>query len=302
MNKPTQKIVLSLCLIFSARIIFPARVLAADPFALSPKLDIPLMGAGAFLSYNSSKMLADTRKGSLDISALHRGNINAMDRWAIGYYSPTLSSISGGISAAVLLIPATTNLWDISHGRQGWYSALVDLVMYEEAMALSSSMSSYFKTMRVHSTPLTYSDEVPMNVRTDPVNMSSFFSGHSTAAFTTAAFAGYTFQAKHPDSKLVPWVWGGSMAMATGVGALRVMSGKHFPSDVLAGAVVGSSFGILVPWLHSRAWALPIGRGQGPGRGQLQKQSQKPEKYKLEMGLAGVSGSAMPVPTLTMHF
>jgi membrane-associated phospholipid phosphatase len=29
-----------------------------------------------------------------------------------------------------------------------------------------------------------------------------------------------------------------------------VAAGKHFPSDVVVGALVGTGVGLLVPWLH----------------------------------------------------
>jgi membrane-associated phospholipid phosphatase len=38
---------------------------------------------------------------------------------------------------------------------------------------------------------------------------------------------------------------------------LRVEAGKHFRTDVLTGAVVGSAVGLLIPYLHRRA--LPAG-------------------------------------------
>ena len=43
----------------------------------------------------------------------------------------------------------------------------------------------------------------------------------------------------------------GSYALATGVAVLRVSSGKHFLSDVLVGAVIGSAVGFLVPFFHT---------------------------------------------------
>src|SRR5207249_5722685 len=39
-------------------------------------------------------------------------------------------------------------------------------------------------------------------------------------------------------------------AGAAGVAALRVAAGKHFPTDVLAGAALGSAVGWLVPTIH----------------------------------------------------
>jgi membrane-associated phospholipid phosphatase len=40
------------------------------------------------------------------------------------------------------------------------------------------------------------------------------------------------------------------LLLAATVGTLRVLSGKHFPTDVLTGAVVGSALGWLIPELH----------------------------------------------------
>ena len=39
-------------------------------------------------------------------------------------------------------------------------------------------------------------------------------------------------------------------AGAVGVAALRVAAGKHFPTDVVAGAALGSAVGWLVPTIH----------------------------------------------------
>ena len=38
--------------------------------------------------------------------------------------------------------------------------------------------------------------------------------------------------------------------MAAATALLRIFSGNHFPTDVAAGAVIGTIYGIGVPWLH----------------------------------------------------
>src|SRR2546423_585667 len=43
---------------------------------------------------------------------------------------------------------------------------------------------------------------------------------------------------------------------ALGVGLLRVLAGRHFPTDVLAGAAAGAAIGLTVPRLHRRAAAF----------------------------------------------
>ncbi|NBD10624.1 phosphatase PAP2 family protein [Corallococcus sp. Z5C101001] len=82
-------------------------------------------------------------------------------------------------------------------------------------------------------------------------NNLSFYSGHTNLAFslvvsagTVAAMRGYKHQGL---------IWGVGLPLAASVGALRMAADKHYLTDVLTGAVVGSAFGVAVPLLlHGR--------------------------------------------------
>lgn len=72
----------------------------------------------------------------------------------------------------------------------------------------------------------------------------SFPSGHTCAAF---AFALAVCMAA-PER----WMKAAAVAAAVLMGASRLYVGVHFPSDVLAGAVVGSLCGLLAGWIVPR--------------------------------------------------
>jgi len=75
----------------------------------------------------------------------------------------------------------------------------------------------------------------------------SFFSGHTSLAFSEAVAAGVV--AHDRGYKLEPVIWASGLTLAAATGYLRIAADKHYLSDVLVGAVVGSGFGLLVPYM-----------------------------------------------------
>ncbi|MGK3987890.1 phosphatase PAP2 family protein [Sorangium sp. So ce136] len=75
----------------------------------------------------------------------------------------------------------------------------------------------------------------------------SFFSGHTTAAFSLAAASGTV--ASMRGYRAAPWVWAQGMAIAALSGYLRMAGDRHYLTDVLTGAAVGSAAGVLIPYL-----------------------------------------------------
>lgn len=69
----------------------------------------------------------------------------------------------------------------------------------------------------------------------------SFPSGHTTAAF---AFGVALFLTVKPK-----WAKAAALTAAALMGLSRLYVGVHFPTDVLAGAVIGTCCGILASWL-----------------------------------------------------
>mgnify|MGYP000218034529 CR=1 FL=1 len=76
---------------------------------------------------------------------------------------------------------------------------------------------------------------------------SSFPSGHTTAAFTLA----YIYGAQYPKYRVPLY------ALAVSVALSRIYVGKHYPTDVIMGASIGTVGGIIV--IHNKDFILSLG-------------------------------------------
>jgi membrane-associated phospholipid phosphatase len=83
-------------------------------------------------------------------------------------------------------------------------------------------------------------------------NNLSFYSGHTNLAFSLVVAAGTVSELR--GYRHSTWIWAVGLPLAASVGALRMGADKHYLSDVLTGALLGSAFGVAVPLLlHGRA-------------------------------------------------
>jgi len=73
---------------------------------------------------------------------------------------------------------------------------------------------------------------------------SSFPSGHTLEAFAVAAALSFLFSKK--KTVLLVYIWAVLVAYS------RMALGVHYPSDVLAGMLIGTFIGFGVPWLFNR--------------------------------------------------
>jgi undecaprenyl-diphosphatase len=168
--------------------------------------------------------------------------VNRFDRWSAHGYRKNVDR--AGTAAQFASMAAPLALLAVPAADRATLGA-----MYAESVALAYGCKELAKTLVARKRPYTYyPDHQPFDAPEDGAN--SFFSGHTTLAFNGAAFASAVFAEYYPDSPARIPVAAGSFALAAATGALRVASGCHFLSDVLAGALVGSATGFLVPLAH----------------------------------------------------
>jgi membrane-associated phospholipid phosphatase len=78
----------------------------------------------------------------------------------------------------------------------------------------------------------------------------SFYSGHASLSFSLAVASGTV--ASMRGYRYAPIIWASGLTAATLTGYLRIAADRHYLTDVLTGAAIGSAFGFAVPYLFHR--------------------------------------------------
>ena len=172
--------------------------------------------------------------------------------WKSTDTAATMSSILGFLvePGAMFGLTAVSEANDRAIGRFP-----VDALLITEATVLAADLDQLAKFAFARERPFVhYLPRAPDAIRalTDSPSDDnlSFFSGHTTLAFAVATSAGTINTLR--GYRLAPLVWATGMTMAVSVGYLRIAADKHYFSDVMTGAVVGSVIGIGIPLLfHS---------------------------------------------------
>ena len=246
--KATKKILLKLAFVFF--LAFKAFSLSAQessPFELNLVKDSILLGSGTFLCATDF-LLDDVIKFNqtdFDGNLLERSSVNAFDRIFMNAYSNPLDKLGTVLCGASLLIPAANLAVSSSE-------YLTIAVMYAQTILFAHGTKETLKILVNRPRPYMYFENYPVEEVQKGDWNNSFPSGHTTYAFAGASFASYVFSVYFKDSPIKWAVISGSVALATGTAICRIMSGNHFLSDVIAGALIGSASGILIPVLHQK--------------------------------------------------
>lgn len=217
-------------------------------------------GGGAFTSYQVRPLTVG------QVNALDPYDLPGFDRAAVNQWDPKAK-----LASDILLYGSVTMPAFLMINKRMRKDFLVIGFIYAETGLLTIGVTELTKGLVKRPRPYAYNSEVDMATRTDKDARKSFFSGHTsiTAAlcFTTAKiFSDYSDNRTHKAL-----VWTGAVIFPAVTGYLRYRAGKHFPSDIIAGYMVGATIGYLVPWLHRRKpltkglSIAPYSTGKGAG-------------------------------------
>ncbi len=225
----------------------PARAQQLPPrpspvrFVLRPVPDGALALAGAALA-----ALPLVLSDSLDSPCpCQRADLIGLDRRSVG---PVASGASRFSNAALVATGAYAGMALIlARPGEPWQAAAEDVAVLGQAVLLANGMTEVLKTVIARPRPYVY-DSGPTG-RVTRFDVEAMPSAHSAQAFAAAA-AFWSIQRRRGTAGRHRRDIVALLALATATAVLRVEAHQHFPTDVLAGAALGSTIGWIVPRLH----------------------------------------------------
>jgi membrane-associated phospholipid phosphatase len=213
-------------------------------FQLYAEIDVPILAVGTVFAL--SRLIKQQPAYCAPECTETTAPLNALDKLTKGYYSTAWSTASDfelyglGAAAAILLV-----------SDEGLVSTLNDAVVIGEATLGATAVANIMTLAAGRPRPFLYSETAPLSVRNSADAGLSFLSSHTAEAFALVTSLYVAEKRLHPStSNNRRLELGIGLTVASFIGFSRVMSGYHFITDAVGGAVVGSSLGILIASVH----------------------------------------------------
>lgn len=187
---------------------------------------------------------------------------NVMDETitdALSWPTPKYAAKSADAVAFGVIPVLAVGALALSSGLEGRIENLgADALLLVETLTISSLVNQFVKFSVGRARPFTIRDDPDMYDDRADDNL-SFYSGHTNMAFALVVSAGTIAHIRNYEAE--PYIWGFGIPAALFVAYSRIAAEKHYFTDVLIGAAVGSLIGFAVPWLHkttSKSKNLPV--------------------------------------------
>ncbi len=183
---------------------------------------------------------------SLDeIRSVSRDEIPSFDVSASYNWNESVSSLSDVVQLVSMASPLLL-LKSEKVRSEKWTIALMGL----ETMAVNQGITGVLKLTTQRKRPYVYNENAPDEIKYRRQVFYSFPSAHTSASAAATFFGATVFNHYYPESKYKALVWGVAITLPALTGYLRYEGGRHFPTDVAGGYLIGASIGMLIPRLH----------------------------------------------------
>lgn len=239
-SSKSKKLILVLVIL----LVFSTLSAATSRFHLSKPLDISLSaGSIALVGANYAWAKAQTVPTYSGTPATAQSELNFLDKNAIFQYNATLDKASTISTIALLAAPSVFIFNDSNYFTYG--------LMYFETIAMTYGLKELCKNLVERQRPYLYNAGYPEAELSNGDYTRSFPSGHTALAFASATYLSTVLTLDRKDSAYRIPVIVASYVLAATVATTRVLSGNHYITDILAGALLGSLCGVAIPLLHT---------------------------------------------------
>lgn len=221
-----------------------SQVRNSNPFNLDFNREILIIGTGSVAAVTAFAIMENIKPFTPEeISLLDPANVNSFDRGAIGPY--TEDHAGDVLLYTAYLLPISF----LAYGETK--NDILDLtLMYGEVLLIQASITGIVKGTVQRTRPFAYDDETPIEKKTSTDARISFFSGHASMTAAISFFTAKVFTEYIEDNTAKILIWSGAVLLPAATALMRVNSHWHFPTDVMAGYVVGALVGYFIPELH----------------------------------------------------
>jgi len=251
---------------------------ALDRLVYRSHVDVPvtvLATAAWIVAEVDKRHLAAANCKWCDRASDGSSTLNGLDSWgrrAFLWHNTGRAITASNITGFVLAPAAAYGLDWVAASRDGRKAdAPVDAILITQAMAIASDVTQAMKFTIGRERPFVHVLS-PLAKATTPDsadNNTSFPSGHATLAFALATSSAEIANLRGYGG--ASWFLRAGLPLATLTAYFRVAADRHYVTDVLVGAGVGSAVGFGVPYLAHRnktdrrvpaVRIVPTGRGE----------------------------------------
>jgi membrane-associated phospholipid phosphatase len=184
-------------------------------------------------------------RGAPSCAPCNPAGLPGIDRWVVGANSSVARRGSDVLLIGINGLAAGLVAVDRSPGQ-----ARGNLAVLANSVGWTAASTEWLKVLVHRKRPVLYTDAAAA-AAPHRNNQQSFPSGHTSTAFAVAtSYLAIAQRERLPHRARNATVLFGS---ATAIGALRMAGGKHFPTDVIGGAILGSGIGWLVAAVHPKS-------------------------------------------------
>lgn len=180
----------------------------------------------------------------------HSEDVPSIDRWVTATYWPPARMLSDIGLLTMVGLPFAVSAGDTILNDEKGERFGVDSLVAGQALSATMLATALLKVAVLRPRPLTYNEEFDAATRRQGDAKLSFPSGHTSISFAAASVTAVMILERYGLTPSTGVAVTASYAGAALVGSLRMAAGKHFVTDVLAGAAIGTFFGILIPSVH----------------------------------------------------